>query len=57
MLMHKLPKPEIAKSQRAEVVGRVDITWMDMDPWDVCNVPVGSEGKLDAVGAGGSHLR
>jgi hypothetical protein len=45
VLMHKLPKPEIVKSRRAEVVGRVDVTWMDVDPWDVCHVPVGPEGK------------
>jgi hypothetical protein len=45
VLMHKLPKPEITKSQRVEVVGHADATWMDVDTWDVCHVLVGSEGK------------
>jgi hypothetical protein len=53
VLMHKLPKPEIVKSRRVEVVGRVDVTWMDVDPWDLCHVPVGPEGKEDTVGSDG----
>jgi hypothetical protein len=51
--MHKLPKPEIAKSQRDEVVGQVDVTWMDVDPRDVFHVPVGPKGKVDVVGPNG----
>jgi len=55
--MHKLPKLEIVKSGRAKVVGRVDVTWIDVDPWNMCHVPVGPEGKVDIVGVGGHHLR
>jgi hypothetical protein len=51
VLMHKLPKPEITKSRRVEVVGHADATWMDVDTWDVCHmcqwVP---KKKVDAVG-------
>jgi hypothetical protein len=56
VLMHKLSKPEIVKSRGAEVVGQVDITWMDVDPWDVCHVLVGPEGKCRHSGARGHHL-
>jgi hypothetical protein len=45
VLMHKLLKPKIAKVQRAEVVGWVDITWIDVDTWDECHMPVGLKEK------------
>jgi hypothetical protein len=50
---HKLLNPEIMKSQRVEVVGRDDVTWVDVDTWDVCHVPVGPEGKVEAMGPEG----
>jgi hypothetical protein len=56
VLTHKLPKPEITKSRRAEVVGHADATWMDVDTWDVCHVPVGPEGKCRCSGPGWHHL-
>jgi hypothetical protein len=37
VLMCKLSKPEIMKSRRAEVVGRVDITEMEVYTW-VCTM-------------------
>jgi hypothetical protein len=55
--MHKLLKPEIMNSLREEVVVRFEVTWMDVDPWDVRYVPVGPEVKVDVVGGGGCHLR
>ena len=30
-------------SQRAKVVSHDDVTWMDMDTWDVCHVSMGLE--------------
>jgi hypothetical protein len=53
VLMHKLPKIKITKSRRPKVVGWVDVTWMGVDPWDVCHVSVGPEGKVDVVGLDG----
>jgi hypothetical protein len=52
----QLLKPEIAKSQRAKVVSRADVTGMDVDTGDVCPVPVGPEGKNRCSGARGHHL-
>jgi hypothetical protein len=57
MLMHKLLNLEIVKSRRVEVVGRVDVTWMDLDPWDLGHVLVGPKGKVDIARDGRSHLR
>jgi hypothetical protein len=43
VLRRELPKPEVLKSRRAEVVSHDDATWMDVDTWDVCHVSVGFE--------------
>jgi hypothetical protein len=50
VLMHKLLKLEIMKSRRAEVVGQVDVTLMDVNPRDLGHVPVDLEGKKNVVG-------
>jgi hypothetical protein len=43
VLRRELPKPEVLKPQRDKVVGHGDVTWFDVDTWDVCHVSVGFE--------------
>jgi hypothetical protein len=43
VLRRELIKPEVSKTQRAEVVSHDDVTWIDVDTSVVCHVSRGFE--------------